>query len=104
MSVVGSATLMLESIVIALAIPLAVRTDMTQRTLFIGLCVGAISLAVLGTALMRKPIGVWLGWLTQVVLFASAVLLPAMIFVAVVFTALWVTALWVARRVRQARG
>lgn len=104
MSVVGSATLLFESIVVLLAIPLALRTDVNQKGLFIGLCVGSIGLSVLATALMRKPIGVWLGWLVQVLLLAASFLLPAMIFVAIAFTALWATAIWVAKRVRKARG
>lgn len=104
MSVVGSATLLLESIVVALAIPLALRTEMAQKPLFIGLCIAAIGLSIIATAVMRRPLGVWLGWITQALLFGASVLLPAMIFVAVTFTALWVTALWVAKRVRQARS
>jgi hypothetical protein len=104
MSVVGSATLLLETIVVALAIPLALRTEVAQQGLFIGLCVGSIAVSVLATATMRKPLGVWLGWLAQILLFGASFLLPAMIFVAVVFTALWVTAIWVAGRVRRARS
>ena len=39
---------------------------------------------------MRSPVGITLGWLVQVLTWASALLVPAMLGVAVVFTALWV--------------
>jgi len=103
MSVVGSATLLLEAITIALAIPFALRSEITERGWFIGLCVAAIALAVVATALMRRTVGVALGWSVQVLIFAASVLVPALISLAIVFTALWVTALWVANRVRKAR-
>ena len=102
MSVVGSATLLLEAITIALAIPFALRSEIPQRSWFIALCVTAIVLAVVATAFIRRPLGVAIGWSVQLFIFVASVLVPAMISLAVVFTALWITALWVANRVRKA--
>jgi hypothetical protein len=100
---VGSATLLLEAITIALAIPFALRSEITSRAWFVGICVVAMVVAVLATGLMRKKSGVLLGWLVQVLMFVASILVPAMLFLAIVFTSLWVTALWVASKVRKAR-
>ena len=102
-SIVGSATLLLEAITIALAIPFALRSEITSRAWFVGICVAAIVVAALATGLMRKKSGVLLGWLVQVLMFVASILVPAMLFLAIVFTSLWVTALWVASKVRKAR-
>jgi hypothetical protein len=102
-SIVGSATLLLEAITIALAIPFALRSEITSRAWFVGICVVAIVVAVVATGLMRKKSGVLLGWLVQVLMFVASILVPAMLFLAIVFTSLWVTALWVASKVRKAR-
>ncbi|MBM6399023.1 DUF4233 domain-containing protein [Phycicoccus sp. MQZ13P-5] len=58
------------------------------RLLWVGL--GLAALAVVAAGLMRGPVGLPLGWLVQVLTWASALLVPAMVGVAVVFTALWV--------------
>lgn len=59
-----------------------------DRLLWVGLALSALSLVASG--LMRSPVGIALGWLVQVLTWASALLVPAMLGVAVVFTALWV--------------
>ena len=48
---------------------------------------------------MRSPVGITLGWLVQVLTWASALLVPAMVGVAVVFTLLWVVLLVQGRKV-----
>ncbi len=58
------------------------------RLLWVGL--GLALLALLGSGLMRRPVGITVGWVVQVLTWASALLVPAMVGVAVVFTALWV--------------
>ncbi|HET9022805.1 MAG TPA: DUF4233 domain-containing protein [Ornithinibacter sp.] len=59
-----------------------------DRLLWVGLALSALSLVASG--LMRSPVGITLGWLVQVLTWAGALLVPAMLGVAVVFTALWV--------------
>lgn len=59
-----------------------------DRLLWVGLALAALSLVASG--LMRSPVGITLGWLVQVLTWAGALLVPAMLGVAVVFTALWV--------------
>jgi hypothetical protein len=55
-------------------------------------CVVAV-LCIVDAGLLRRPWGVTLGWLLQVVTFLAALVVGAMVIVAVIFVALWVTAL-----------
>lgn len=64
------------------------RPEDGQRLLWVGL--GLSVLALVAAGLMRRPFGITLGWVVQVLTWASAVLVTAMLGVAVVFTALWV--------------
>lgn len=73
------------------------RPDDGQRLLWVGL--GLSVLALLAAGLMRRPYGITLGWLVQLLTWASAVLVTAMVGVAVVFTALWVLLLVQGRKV-----
>ena len=59
-----------------------------DRLLWVGLGLALLSLVASG--LMRRPVGITLGWLVQALTWASALLVPAMVGVAVVFTVLWV--------------
>lgn len=58
------------------------------RLLWLGL--GLAGLALVGSGLMRSPVGVTVGWLVQVLTWLSALLVHSMVAVAVIFTALWV--------------
>ncbi|WP_377643535.1 DUF4233 domain-containing protein [Oryzobacter terrae] len=62
-----------------------------ETLLWVGL--GLAVLALVSSGLMRSPVGITLGWLVQVLTWASAVVVTAMIGVAVVFTLLWVVLL-----------
>ena len=61
--------------------------------------VGLAVLCFLAAGLMRRPWGVTLGWVIQVLTFASAVVVPAMVGVGVIFLVLWVGSLVLCRRV-----
>lgn len=50
-------------------------------------------LAVLASGLLRRPYGVTVGWVVQVLTLASAIVLPAMLFVVAIFGGLWVLSL-----------
>jgi hypothetical protein len=63
--------------------------------------VGLAVLCFLGAGMMRRPWGVTLGWLIQVLTFASAAVVPAMIGVGVIFLVLWVGSLVLCRRVEE---
>jgi hypothetical protein len=51
---------------------------------------GLIVALVLVSRLVRYPWGVWLGWVLQVVLLATGMLLPVMFVVAAAFIAIWI--------------
>jgi hypothetical protein len=64
------------------------RPEDGGRLLWVGL--GLALLALVAAGLMRRPFGITVGWLVQVLTWLSAVVVPAMIGVAIVFTLLWV--------------
>lgn len=64
------------------------RASDGTRLLWVG--VGLSVLAIVGSGLMRSPVGITVGWLVQVLTWVSALVVPVMIGVAVVFTGLWV--------------
>ncbi|MGL5861763.1 MAG: DUF4233 domain-containing protein [Phycicoccus sp.] len=68
-------------------------------TRLLGLGLGLAVLAVGAAGLMRRPVGITVGWLVQLLTWACAVLVPAMAGVAAVFTGLWVLMLVQGRRV-----
>jgi hypothetical protein len=73
------------------------RPEEGQRLLWVGL--GLAVLALVASGLMRRPYGITAGWVVQVLTWACAALVPAMVGVALVFSALWVLLLVQGRRV-----
>ncbi|MDF3045403.1 MAG: hypothetical protein K0R30_1631 [Ornithinibacter sp.] len=73
------------------------RPEEGQRLLWVGL--GLALLALVASGLMRRPYGITAGWVVQVLTWASAALVTAMVGVALVFSALWVLLLVQGRRV-----
>jgi hypothetical protein len=59
---------------------------------------GAAVLALATAALLRKPIGYVLGWITQVAAIALGLLTPAMFLVGGMFAGLWVLTFVLGRR------
>ncbi len=51
---------------------------------------GLALLCLVSAGLLRRPYGVTLGWLVQLLTWLAALVLPAMIGVGVIFTGLWV--------------
>ena len=64
------------------------RPEEGQRLFWVGL--GLALLALVASGLMRRPYGITAGWVVQVLTWASAALVTAMVGVALVFSALWV--------------
>jgi hypothetical protein len=52
--------------------------------------VGLTIISVIALATMRWKVGIWLGWLVQLLLLLTGIVLPPSLFVSVLFTALWV--------------
>lgn len=59
----------------------------------LGLGLTLTALCVVAAGLLRRPIGVTLGWVVQVGTLAAALVAPMAVVVALVFGGLWVTAL-----------
>jgi hypothetical protein len=91
-AVLGSqAVVILLGALLARGTAMASGADNAQTLLWVG--VGLAVLSVVAAGLMRGPLGLPLGWLVQVLTWASAVVVPAMIGVGIVFTGLWVLCL-----------
>ncbi|WP_299447117.1 DUF4233 domain-containing protein [uncultured Phycicoccus sp.] len=89
LALVGQAVLLSFFALVARALAIADgRAADGTRLLWVGL--GLALLALVGSGLMRSPLGITVGWVVQVLTWLSALLVPAMVGVAVVFTALWV--------------
>lgn len=60
---------------------------------------GGALLCLIAAGLVRRPVGLWLGSLVQVLLIASGLVVPSMYLVGVVFAVLWVVAIVLGRRI-----
>ncbi len=60
---------------------------------------GLAALCIVAAGLMRRPVGVSVGWLIQLATFAAALVVPLMAGVGVIFTGLWVLCLVQGRRI-----
>ncbi|MGD9957421.1 MAG: DUF4233 domain-containing protein [Candidatus Nanopelagicales bacterium] len=89
MKVVLPAILLLEAIVVALAIPVALAVDDRGATSAIVLGVLAILLA-LGSGAVRRRRGVAIGWVLQVLVLLTGFVVPAMAVLGLVFLGVWV--------------
>ena len=88
MTLVGQAVLLSFFALVARGLAIADgRPGDADLLLWAGLGLALLSLVAGG--LMRRPYGITLGWLVQVLTWASAVVVPAMVGVALVFTAVW---------------
>lgn len=89
----AAAVLVFEAIIVGLAIPVAItvaEVDAT-RAVLIG---GGLAIGCLVTAgLLRRRIGIPLGWALQVLVVLSGFVVPAMFIVGGLFAVLWVVAL-----------
>jgi hypothetical protein len=90
MKVLGPSILLLEAILVALAIPVALTQGRGATTAW--LLAGLAVVLVLSTGVARRPGGVRIGWAMQVLVLLSALVEPAMAVVGLVFLAVWVVA------------
>ena len=104
---VMAATLLLEAIVVALALPVVAKLGGGLSTAA-GWTVGILALAMLVAAfLQRQPWGLALALTLQAIMIASGLLVPALGALGVVFALVWAYILWLRRDVARrlsARG
>lgn len=94
----GASVLGMEAIVVALTIPVALRSG-AEPSVAVAVGAGLAVLCVLVAALLKRPVAFIVGTILQVLVIATGFLVPTMFFLGVIFLALWITAIFVARRV-----
>lgn len=65
---------------------------------------GVALLCLVAAALVRRPGGIWVGWVVQVLLIASGLVVPMMFVVGLVFAVLWAVALYLGGRIDTERA
>ncbi|WP_353510876.1 DUF4233 domain-containing protein [Intrasporangium sp.] len=65
---------------------------------------GLAVLSLVAAALMRRPYGVTLGWIVQVLTLASALVVSAMLVVGLIFLAMWIAFLIMGSRIDEAQA
>jgi len=88
-----------EAIVFGLAIAGMIQVDNVPVPVAVTAATAGIVLAVAAIALLRRPIGYLLGWVTQVVAIGLGVLTPWMYWLGGMFALLWVVSFVLGRRI-----
>jgi hypothetical protein len=98
MRVVLLSVLIFEVIVFGLAIPVMILIGNVAPGAAGGFGGGAAALALLAAGALRRPVGYYLGWVTQVVGIALGFLTSTMFIVGVMFAAIWVISFVLGKR------
>lgn len=93
--------LVFEAITAGLAI--AVTQALHESSNAIRMLTVAAMLGLIGAAVMRRPFGVVIAWSAQLVMLATAVVLPMFAFIAVPYLALWWYCLRIGARIDRER-
>jgi hypothetical protein len=112
MRVLTSSVLTFEIILIGLLVPTVLAFDGKNQNVLVALAATTALLAVFAMGLMKKPIGLFFGWMVQVLLFVMGGFVGPAFFMGVVwilaaiFTVLWVLAIRLGRKtdLQKARG
>jgi hypothetical protein len=102
--VLTSSVLTFEIILIGLLVPTVLAFDGKNQNVLIALAASTALLAVFAMGLMKKPIGLFLGWVVQVLLFVMGGFVGPAFFIGVVwilaaiFTILWILAIRLGRK------
>jgi hypothetical protein len=103
MRVLGSTVLILEAIVVLLAIPIAINVSDANATYALIIGIALAGLLVLSVGVITRPIAVPIGWVLQVLVIASGIVVPTMFFIGGLFALLWFYAVRNGQRVDRAR-
>ena len=94
-----AALLVMEAIVIALAVPVAITIYDRDVTVATSVGLGLAVFAVVVSGLQRRPYGVALGWVVQALAIALGLFVPVMAVLGGIFALLWWLVLWLNRKV-----
>lgn len=103
MRVVLLSILIFEVIAFGLAIPVMIFTSDLSSGVATTIGVGGALLAIIATAMMRKPVGYLLGWVTQLVAIAMGFANGAMFIVGGMFMGLWIITFVLGKRLDAAK-
>ena len=103
MRVLGSTVLILEALVVLLAVPIAINVANVNATYALVIGIALAGLLVLTVGVITKPIAVPIGWVLQVLVIASGIIVPTMFFIGGLFALLWFFAERNGQRVDRAR-
>jgi hypothetical protein len=103
MRVLGSTVLILEALVVLLAVPIAINVSNVNATYALVIGIALAGLLVLTVGVITKPIAVPIGWVLQVLVIASGIIVPTMFFIGGLFALLWFYAVRNGQRVDRAR-
>ena len=106
MNVMCASVLGIEAIVVLLATSLATSNgSVADTTLAWIVGLGLMVLLVAAAGLVRRPFGLTLGWIMQVLVLATAIVVGwSMLIVGVLFVVLWWLAIHTGRRVEAMRA
>jgi hypothetical protein len=104
MKVLGSVVLGVEAIIVMLATLVAANgggVSNPAAAYVVGLLLMVVMLLAIGT--LRRPWGVWVGWILQVAMLGFGFVVPVMWVIGVMFAVLWFLAVRNGRRVDELR-
>jgi uncharacterized membrane protein (DUF485 family) len=93
-----SIALLLEAILVFFVVMVAYGLRVLPTGLVFGGGAALVALLLIDGRLVRRPVGVWIGWALQGALVALGILLPLMYFIGAVFLAIWVYCFVTGRR------
>ena len=95
MKVMGSALMVFESIVILLAIPVAIVLENQSRTTALTLCIGLAVLCLLAVGGLRRDrrTALMTGSVVQALVLGSGLIVQALLVPGIIFTLVWVLAI-----------
>jgi len=104
MRVLGTTVLVFEWLVLALGIPVAVNTAGVSAGAAWTVFAVATVLIALSVGTITKPTGVVLGWLVQIVIILSGLVVPLLALLGIIFAGLYYAAIRLSRRVDEAKA
>ena len=103
MRVVLLSVLIFEAILFGLAVPVMIFNSDISGGVATALGAGGALLALVATAMMRKPLGYLLGWITQVAAILMGFANGAMFVVGGIFAGLWIITFVLGKRLDGAK-
>ncbi len=104
MRVLGTTVLVFEWLILALGIPVAVNTAGVSAPAAWGVFGVATVLIALAVGTITKPTGVVLGWMVQIVIVLSGIVVPLLALLGILFAGLFYAAIRLSARVDRVKA